>query len=71
MVTGTLVDGDKLVMLSQSGQQLLTVDAATGVVVSAANLAEAGNLQALTVQGDKLLVVDAAEGNNQVRFYSR
>ncbi|MCL1035967.1 disulfide bond formation protein B [Shewanella submarina] len=71
MVTGTLVDGDKLVMLSQSGQQLLTVDAATGVVVSAANLAEAGNLQALTVQGDKLLVVDAAEGNNQVRFYFR
>ncbi|MBW3163753.1 disulfide bond formation protein B [Ferrimonas balearica] len=71
MVTGVVLSGDELVMLSQSGQQLLTADAATGAVHGAINLAEAGNLQALTEQDNHLLVVDAAEGRNQVRFYAK
>ncbi|MBY5920758.1 disulfide bond formation protein B [Ferrimonas balearica] len=71
MVTGVEVEGDRLVMLSQSGQQLLSVDAATGTVIGAADLAEAGNLQAMTQQDDHYLVVDAAQGNNQVRFYAK
>ncbi len=70
MVTGIEVAGDSLVMLSHSGQQLLTVDAATGVVTGAADLAEAGNLQAMTQQDGHWLVVDGAKGNNQVRFYA-
>ncbi|WP_028116883.1 disulfide bond formation protein B [Ferrimonas senticii] len=65
-VTGVVATDNGMLLLSHSGEQLLTVT--NNQVVNAVNLTGTTNPQAMTVVDGKLAVINGEAGNNSVAF---